>query len=813
MTQDKERFSADIVIADDSSENLHLLVEILTKEGYQVRSASNGVQVLETIAGQRPDLILLDIMMPDMDGYEVCRRLKADERTRDVPVIFISALNEPFDKVNAFSAGGVDYITKPFQVGEVMGRVKTHLRLEELQKQLQERNTQLQREITAQEETEHTLQHRTTELSLLNRVGQMFSSSLELDQVLDTVLSEVQNLLEFYSITFWVVVPETGELACTHAQGPDTDKLINQRLSFGKGISGWVAQHGEHALVADIREDERHATHIDQRAGGVPIRSLLSLPLRARGTVIGVLNLADLQVGHFTQDDVTFLEPIASAAAIAIENAKLYQELRQANERIVSDITETTLPIVMALSEEQDFNKLLERILIGAKSICHADGGTLYLREEKHLKFAIAQNDSLNLNITASSTAGPTLPPLELYDKTTNALNIQYIAVASGLSGQTIHIPDVYAADVTPISAFLKNSDNISEEYHEQRFDFSGIKLFDQKYGYHTTSILTVAFKNYAGEVIGILQLINAQDLQTGKTIPFDSYMQHIVEILAAQAAVVLNNTLLLEQQKSLLRFENELQIGQEIQTSFLPATLLQVDGWEFAACFYPAREVAGDFYDLFTIENDSKVAFVIADVCDKGVGSALFAALIRTLFRAFMKYNPPVKNDLMEERAFALELTNDYIFQNQIQTSMFATLFAGVLHPNTGVLKYVNCGHNPPYIVGASGVQTKLKPTGPVVGAFPDVKYKVHEITLQPGESLFTFTDGLPEARNINHEFFTDDRVLQLLGQPDSSASNLLDRVDKRVHDHIASASQFDDITMLVIRRQSDLVDSSREE
>jgi sigma-B regulation protein RsbU (phosphoserine phosphatase) len=289
--------------------------------------------------------------------------------------------------------------------------------------------------------------------------------------------------------------------------------------------------------------------------------------------------------------------------------------------------------------------------------------------------------------------------------------------------------------------------------------------------------------------------------------------MQHIVEILAAQAAVVLNNTLLMEQQKSLLRFEKELQIGQEIQTSFLPATLLQMEGWEFAACFYPAREVAGDFYDLFTIENDSKVAFVIADVCDKGVGSALFAALIRTLFRAFMKYNPPVANDLMEERALALELTNDYIFQNQIQTSMFATLFAGVLHPDTGVLKYVNCGHNPPYIVGTSGIKTKLKPTGPVVGAFPGVKYKVKEITLQPGESLFTFTDGLPEARDINHEFYTDDRILELLEQPNSSASNLLDRVDKSVHAHIASASQFDDITMLVIRRQSDLVDNSREE
>jgi len=125
-----------IVIVDDMPDNLRLLAGILKERGHKVRPAPNGTRALATIAKEPPDLILLDIMMPDMDGYEVCRRLKADERLKEIPVIFLSALNEVFDKVKAFRTGGVDYITKPFQVEEVLARVQTHLTLRAQQKAL-----------------------------------------------------------------------------------------------------------------------------------------------------------------------------------------------------------------------------------------------------------------------------------------------------------------------------------------------------------------------------------------------------------------------------------------------------------------------------------------------------------------------------------------------------------------------------------------------------------------------------------------------------------------------------------------------------
>lgn len=157
--------SANVLIVDDTRANLRLLEDLLTEQGYHVRPAPNGRWALTAAQTTPPDLILLDIMMPEMDGYEVCRHLKADERTCEIPIIFISAVNETVDKVKAFSIGGIDYITKPFQAEEVLARVRTHLTISKLQKGLQEKNDRLQEEITKRQQVEETLRQKNDELT------------------------------------------------------------------------------------------------------------------------------------------------------------------------------------------------------------------------------------------------------------------------------------------------------------------------------------------------------------------------------------------------------------------------------------------------------------------------------------------------------------------------------------------------------------------------------------------------------------------------------------------------------------------------
>ncbi len=151
--------SGDILLVDDTPDNLRLLSTMLTNQGFEVRKALSGQRAIASAQADPPDLILLDIKMPEMDGYSVCRHLKADPKTRDVPVIFISALDDALDKVQAFAVGGVDYVTKPFQEIEVLARIEHQLRIQRLQRQLLEQNQELVRSNRELEQFAYVVSH------------------------------------------------------------------------------------------------------------------------------------------------------------------------------------------------------------------------------------------------------------------------------------------------------------------------------------------------------------------------------------------------------------------------------------------------------------------------------------------------------------------------------------------------------------------------------------------------------------------------------------------------------------------------------
>jgi DNA-binding response OmpR family regulator/DNA-binding CsgD family transcriptional regulator len=200
----------DILVVDDTLENLQLLVKMLSDEGYNVRPAPSGGRAIVAVQERMPDLILLDIMMPDMDGYEVCQHLKADKRTRDVPVIFISALNELFDKIRAFSIGGVDYITKPFQAEDVLARVKTHLTICQLQQELQEKNEILRE---TNQSLEEKVQHRTAELAEANEtlraeIEQRIQYQEDKDRLFRVVSQQSEQLR---NLTKWLIETQKQE--------------------------------------------------------------------------------------------------------------------------------------------------------------------------------------------------------------------------------------------------------------------------------------------------------------------------------------------------------------------------------------------------------------------------------------------------------------------------------------------------------------------------------------------------------------------------------------------------------------------------
>ncbi len=259
-------------------------------------------------------------------------------------------------------------------------------------------------------------------------------------------------------------------------------------------------------------------------------------------------------------------------------------------------------------------------------------------------------------------------------------------------------------------------------------------------------------------------------------------------------------------QQLYLKSLEREFEIARDIQQGFLPPELPQVSGWELSACFKAAKEVAGDFYDAFTLP-DGNLVCLIGDVCGKGVGAALFMTLFRSLLRAtattdyFLDRQDRKELTPAERLQHVISFTNSYVAETHGEANMFATVFAGIFERRSGLLSYINAGNEPPLLIRGGMVET-LAVSGPVVGVIPDARFGVKEIALQTGETLLAFTDGITDALNGEDQAFGIDRLRSALSGSNESPSGLLERLEHQLCGHVGTAAQFDDITMLAVRR-----------
>jgi serine phosphatase RsbU (regulator of sigma subunit) len=256
---------------------------------------------------------------------------------------------------------------------------------------------------------------------------------------------------------------------------------------------------------------------------------------------------------------------------------------------------------------------------------------------------------------------------------------------------------------------------------------------------------------------------------------------------------------------------ERELEIGREIQSGFLPEKLPQIDGWEIASYFKSAKEVAGDFYDAFQLAN-STLVFLVGDVCGKGVGAALFMALFRSLIRVTATNeddHPGLADSELSSAERLLHLinfTNHYVADTHSDNNLFATLFIGFLDTMNGRMAYANCGNEPPILIDSSGLISELKPTGPVIGAFPEAEFLVKEIHIKPGQMLFAFTDGITDAIDLNQKSFGRDRLIDFLRKVNDSPNLVIEGALSELECFSEGQSQFDDITLLSIKKKDNI-------
>ena len=361
MAEQNDHYQADILVVDDTPDNLRLLIRILQKQGYKVRPVTNGFSALEAIQSSPPDLILLDIMMPDIDGYELCQQLKAEPQFSQIPIIFLSALEQGINKAKAFEVGGVDYITKPFHVKEVLARVSNQLAVRSLQIKLQEnnqklteQNVQLHQEIAERRQVE-------METRLLLRATQAISKSENFESAIDLILRLICETIEWNLGEAWIPSSDGQVLKCALGRYASDLSFSEFRqtscqLSFapGVGMPGriWLSQQSE--WIDDVSTAPEQVFLRSQIAANVGLKAAFGVPILADSQVLAVL--------IFYRDKNLECQPrlLELVSAVATQLGALIQR-KQAEEslRLQQKQTERLLlnilpkPIAERLQKEQ----------------------------------------------------------------------------------------------------------------------------------------------------------------------------------------------------------------------------------------------------------------------------------------------------------------------------------------------------------------------------------------------------------------------------------------------------------------------------
>lgn len=304
-------------------------------------------------------------------------------------------------------------------------------------------------------------------------------------------------------------------------------------------------------------------------------------------------------------------------------------------------------------------------------------------------------------------------------------------------------------------------------------------------------SILCVPLK-VKDEVLGVVYVDSR--LQAGIFGPPDL---ELLMAISSSAAIAIENARLYQVAVEKGRLEREFQMARELQASLLPRQAPQIPGWEFAAQWLPAREVAGDYYDFIPLMG-GQVGLVMADVCDKGMASAMFMALSRSIVRASLYGAPSLAEGIARANSLVCADAPD---------GMFVTLFFGLLDPARGGITFVSAGHDPPLLYKADirgeNPLWELRPTGVALGLLPRASFEQRTVYLEPGDWILLYTDGLTDARDEEGQAFGRERVRRaLLENRRGSAADILAALEDAIRGFSGTSAQYDDIAVVIAKR-----------
>lgn len=762
----------DILIVDDNHTNLRILVKILSEQGYKARSTSNGRLALSLAQADPPDLILLDIVMPELDGYQVCEQLKQHEATRDIPVLFISALDELVDKVRAFSAGAVDFISKPFHVEEVLARIKTHLTLHRLQQDQTRKNHALEREVADRkraeaglQEANQDLQRRVDGLSALNRIAQIVASTLDLQRMLAVVSEELVQIFAASSTGIMLLDIAKNELTvfADYSVRDDIPSMVGATMSPDTTLAAQQIFKRKKPFVFTKAQTNPLIKNSRSLLRERQIECLMVVPLLVRGEVIGTIGIdTDQPNREFTAADVSLAETIAAHIAGAIENARLFQQERRLR-REAESLREVATVLSASLDEQTVLTKILEQL----RQVVRYDSASVFLREGNELVL-VAGTDLAKPHIGNRLSLAERAPGIGVFKQK-----------------QPLIIPDIHT-------------------HPRWQWVWEGLEYIR---GWMCVPLVVNE------RSIGILCV---DSFYPDTYTPADA---QLVQFFANQAAIAIDNARLFDEtqqanqrlQALYEHIQDDLALAREIQNSLLPPPRPAYEALEIVCHTQPVEEIGGDFYSYYAFPPPFKAGhkaapqrfgIAVGDVSGKGVAAALLMAASLAQFEAVLAEDLPPA-----ERIRHLDRTIATYTQPRQQNCALCYIELTLPDPDgerPGELHIVNAGCIPPYLKRRNGVVEWREIGGFALGQAlgEEIGYREMSLPLAPGDLIILTSDGVVEATNAAAEMFGFDRLYEtIVAGPTDSAPAMLDHLRAGLSRFMGAAKPLDDVTIIVVQ------------
>lgn len=618
------------------------------------------------------------------------------------------------------------------------------------------------------------LVQRETELEIINSIQLGLASRLDVQSIYDLVGDKIRDIFNAQIVMISTYDRQTDSIEHRYAIEQGTRVYAPGKFPI-RGFRTQIIHTRQPVLVNTNVAKKAARLGQPTLSGTITPKSWLGVPMLVGDQVTGILSLQNIdQENAFTDSDVRLLQTFAASMSVALENARLFDE----TQRLLKETEQRARELQIINSVQEGLAKRLD-----VASIFELVGNKI-LEIYPHVDLSIG-------------TYEPETDRLSLPFLVENGCRLEFNPITLGRQGFINHL----LHNPKPLL--------INENMEQIIIQYRGVDLTGAG---SPKSALYVPL-TLGGSMRGVIVLGDMQNEHA-----FSHSDQHLLETLANSISIALETARLWEQEKIYLSaLEYEFKIGREIQAGFLPDILPQPKGWEIAASLQPAREVSGDFYDVFELP-DKRIGIVIGDVCGKGLGAALFMTLIRSFIRAmsntdfYSRGSSGTGNSSAERLKNTMSLTNNYIVETHGNTGMFATVFFGIFDTETGVLLYINAGHQPPMLINKHGVKEILTLTGPAAGGVPDTNFIIREVVIEQGDIFFAYTDGLTETVNPAGETFSEKELVPLLSGK-KALSSILPQIQTRIQNFSAGATQVDDITMLAVGRVKNRVDHMERE